>query len=144
TGLVFGDQGLLVHRSRLARAGGVPDLPLMEDVELLRRLRRSGPVCRLDATLPTSPRRYDAPGGFLAPARNALLLGLFLAGAPAPRLVALYRPDGRRPLSRGIREAERTPRGQEPKPDPQEHAGPVVDVKARNTVLVFARAPVPG
>lgn len=48
TGICTGDQGMFVHRSLLDRVGGVPRQPLMEDVELSRRLRR---LCR-----PLSPR----------------------------------------------------------------------------------------
>jgi rSAM/selenodomain-associated transferase 2 len=56
--LPYGDQGLVVRREDYARAGGYPDLPLMEDVALVRSLRRITPVHLLDAAVTVSARRW--------------------------------------------------------------------------------------
>jgi rSAM/selenodomain-associated transferase 2/rSAM/selenodomain-associated transferase 1 len=112
TGLVYGDQGLVVAADRFRALGGFPDLPLFEDVEMVRMLRRSGPVHALEAPLLTSPRRYDREGLVRRVTRNATLLALHMSGYPPRRLVRWYRP--------------------EPAPLPS------------RTLLVFARAPVPG
>ena len=62
TGICTGDQGLFVHRRLLLRSGGVPEQPLMEDVELSRRLKRlSPPVCPRIRVL-TSSRRWRRDG----------------------------------------------------------------------------------
>jgi rSAM/selenodomain-associated transferase 2/rSAM/selenodomain-associated transferase 1 len=110
TGLAYGDQGLLVSRRRWEGMGGFRPLPLMEDVEAVRRLRRTGGVARLDAPLLTSARRYREEGFLRAPARNALLLALHLAGVPAERLARWYRPRQERGLRRILLVFAKAPR----------------------------------
>ena len=62
TGICTGDQGIFVHRRLLSRIGGVPEQPLMEDIELSRKLGRlCRPVCRTE-TLQTSARRWQQAG----------------------------------------------------------------------------------
>jgi rSAM/selenodomain-associated transferase 2 len=62
TGICTGDQGVFVRREVLERIGGVPEQPLMEDVELTRRLKRQGrPLCPPIA-LTTSSRRWLRDG----------------------------------------------------------------------------------
>jgi len=58
SGVYFGDQGLFVRVAALDAAGGVPDLPFMEDVELCLALRRLGPVRLARHRMTTSPRRF--------------------------------------------------------------------------------------
>ena len=91
-GLPYGDQGLLVARETLASVGGIRALPLMEDVDLVRRLRR-GPGGRLVALAPravTSAARWEAEGWYRRSARNLLCLGLWYAGVPAEVLRRIY------------------------------------------------------
>jgi rSAM/selenodomain-associated transferase 2 len=84
-GLPYGDQGLLLSRRLYDAVGGVRPLPIMEDVDLARRLGRRR-IVLLEATVLTSARRYR--GGVLArSARNLACLGLYALGVP-PRLVA--------------------------------------------------------
>ncbi len=83
-GLPYGDQGLLVPRFLYERAGGYRPLPLMEDVDLVRRLR---PVRLLDADALTSAERWRRDGWLARSARNLACLGLYGAGVP-PQLVA--------------------------------------------------------
>jgi rSAM/selenodomain-associated transferase 2 len=62
TGIVTGDQALFATRAAFTQAGGFPDIPLMEDIELSRRLKRvSRPLC-LAARVTTSGRRWDERG----------------------------------------------------------------------------------
>jgi rSAM/selenodomain-associated transferase 2 len=62
TGIATGDQAMFATRAAFAQAGGFPDIPLMEDVELSRRLKRvSRPLC-LAAQATTSGRRWDERG----------------------------------------------------------------------------------
>ena len=62
TGICTGDQGIFVRRDALDSIGGVPLQPLMEDVELSRRLkRRARPVC-ISIPLVTSARRWQCCG----------------------------------------------------------------------------------
>ncbi|MEL7106725.1 MAG: TIGR04283 family arsenosugar biosynthesis glycosyltransferase [Pseudomonadota bacterium] len=87
-GLPYGDQGLVIHRDLLARVGGVPDLPLMEDVALARALR--GRLVMLGATAATSAARYQADGWTRRSLRNGLTLARYLTGTPPERLRAGY------------------------------------------------------
>ena len=62
TGVATGDQGIFVRRDVLERVGGIPQLPLMEDVELSRRLRASCPPICLLKRVTTSARRWEQHG----------------------------------------------------------------------------------
>lgn len=62
TGICTGDQGIYLHRSLLDAVGGMPTQPLMEDIELSRRLKRiAKPVCP-DILLGASGRRWQHRG----------------------------------------------------------------------------------
>lgn len=84
-GLPYGDQGLLIARAFYDRLGGFRPLPLMEDVDLVRRIGR-GRLVALDADAVTSAARYERDGWLLRPARNLACLSLYCAGVP-PRLI---------------------------------------------------------
>ena len=92
-GLAYGDQGLLVRRDRYDAAGGYPRTPIMEDVVLVRRLRRLGPLTRFRRAILADPRRWRREGRIRATVRNAALLLLFLAGVGPDRLARWYRPE---------------------------------------------------
>ena len=62
TGICTGDQGIFVHRTLLDAIGGVPRQPLMEDIELSRRLRRYGHPLRLRTPIGACARRWRARG----------------------------------------------------------------------------------
>jgi len=84
-GLPYGDQGLLIHRDLLASVGGMRTLPLMEDVDLVRRLGRDRLVA-LPADAVTSAEKWERQGYLLRSARNLGCLSLWFAGVP-PRLI---------------------------------------------------------
>jgi rSAM/selenodomain-associated transferase 2 len=85
-GLPYGDQGLLIERALLHRIGGIRPLPLMEDVDLIRRLGRDR-LIGLDIAAVTSAARWERDGWRRRSARNLACLALYLAGVP-PRLIA--------------------------------------------------------
>lgn len=87
TGLTYGDQGLLLSRSLYEELDGIPETPLMEDVEIVRRLRRNGGLDRIDAPVITSARRYLREGPFRALVRNAVLISLYSLGV-SPRVLS--------------------------------------------------------
>jgi rSAM/selenodomain-associated transferase 2 len=87
--LPYGDQGLLIHRSLYDHVGGYRPLPLMEDVDLVRRLGRAR-LTVLDASAVTSARRWRQDGWLRRSARNLLCLALFYAGVPVERIARLY------------------------------------------------------
>ena len=59
---VMADQGIFLRRDTLARIGGVPAVPLMEEFELCRRLRPLGRIALADATVSTSARKFRQLG----------------------------------------------------------------------------------
>lgn len=61
-GLYHGDQGMFVKRSALETIGGVPTIPLMEDVELSRRMKKVGKTKKLKSKIIASSRRMEANG----------------------------------------------------------------------------------
>ena len=84
--LPYGDQGLLIHRDLLRHVGGIRPLPLMEDVDLVRRLGRRRLVA-LEAAAITSATKWQRDGWYRRSLRNLTCLALYFAGVP-PRLIA--------------------------------------------------------
>lgn len=62
TGIATGDQAIFITRSAFDQVGGFPDQPLMEDVEISRRLRRAGAPACLRERVTTSGRRWETRG----------------------------------------------------------------------------------
>ena len=71
--------------------GGFAPLPIMEDYELVRRLRRRGAVVTLDAAAVTSARRWQRLGALRTTLRNLAMVAGFRAGVPPERLARFYR-----------------------------------------------------
>ena len=88
-GLPYGDQGLLVAAEFLAERGGVPLLPLMEDVALSRRIGRARLVA-FETRAITSAVRWRRDGWLRRSARNLLCLGLYHLGLPPWLIARLY------------------------------------------------------
>lgn len=88
--LPYGDQGLFVRREVYARIGGVPHLPLMEDVAFVARLRRAGRLAFPPVRAFTSARRWDRYGIVGTTLRNWSLLALYAAGQSPERLARRY------------------------------------------------------
>ena len=84
--LPYGDQGLLLNREFYDRLGGFNPIPLMEDVDLIRRIQNHR-LENLPALAITSAERFQKGGYILRPLRNLLCLGLFLLGV-SPRIIA--------------------------------------------------------
>jgi rSAM/selenodomain-associated transferase 2 len=79
-GLAYGDQALFARREVFGELGGYSELPLMEDVEFIRRLRRRGRLEHADIPALTSARRWERDGWIRRTAENVVLVLLFLAG----------------------------------------------------------------
>jgi rSAM/selenodomain-associated transferase 2 len=88
-GLPYGDQGLLIHRDLLREVGGMRPLPLMEDVDLARRLGRHRLVA-LPADAVTSAAKWESEGYLRRSARNLACLTLWFAGLPPSPIQRLY------------------------------------------------------
>ena len=91
TRVPHGDQAISVEARRYRDVGGFPDVPLMEEYFLLRKLKAHGIVRILPDAVKTSARRYEANGALRNAARNAFLLGLFYLGVPPRALARLYK-----------------------------------------------------
>jgi rSAM/selenodomain-associated transferase 2 len=89
-GLPYGDQGLLMSRPFYDFLDGFKPLPLMEDVDLVRRIGAKR-LTSLPSAVTTSAVRYRKGGWWLRPARNLICLGLFYLGLPAEWIDKLYR-----------------------------------------------------
>ena len=89
-GLPYGDQGLFARREVYARIGGIPHLPLMEDVAFVTRLRRAGRLAFPPVRAFTSPRRWDRYGILGTTLRNWSLLAGYAAGQSPERLARRY------------------------------------------------------
>jgi rSAM/selenodomain-associated transferase 2 len=89
-GLPYGDQGLLIHRGFYERLGGYRSVPLMEDVDIVRRIGRRN-LRSLPATALTSADKYRRDGYLVRPLLNLCMLGLYAAGVSPQRLSRLYR-----------------------------------------------------
>ena len=70
SGIATGDQALFVRRHIFEQIGGFADMPLMEDIDFSRRLKRKGATAALTATVTTSFRRWERHG----PLRTILLM----------------------------------------------------------------------
>ena len=88
----YGDQGLMLTRATYDQAGGFQSLVLMEDVDLVRRLRGVATVRILPERLEVSPRRWQRDGVLRRMLRNWILAAGYLAGVPPARLAKRYRP----------------------------------------------------
>jgi len=85
-----GDQTIFVRRSVFEAMGGFPDIPLMEDVEFSRRLKRRGAIACLRSSVTTSARKWEREG----PIRTIVLMWtlrlLYACGVSPARLHAWY------------------------------------------------------
>ncbi|MBX9618406.1 MAG: TIGR04283 family arsenosugar biosynthesis glycosyltransferase [Hyphomicrobiales bacterium] len=88
----FGDQGYFIRRSAFEQLGGFAPWPILEDVDMRRRLQRLGIFRKLDLAITTSARRFARHGPLRQQLRNCLILALYGLGMSPHRLARLYRP----------------------------------------------------
>jgi rSAM/selenodomain-associated transferase 2 len=90
-GLPYGDQGIFLSADVFRALEGFPDLPIMEDFVLVRRLGRLGKVVVLDHRILTSGRRWQRRGALKATIINQLVVAGFFLGMAPDRLARFYR-----------------------------------------------------
>ncbi len=90
-GFPYGDQGLFLEKRIFDEVGGFEELPIMEDFQLVRCLRRRGRVVTLSQGAVTSSRRWKSLGVFRTFARNQVMIAGFLAGVRPEKLAGYYR-----------------------------------------------------
>jgi rSAM/selenodomain-associated transferase 2 len=92
TRVPFGDQAIFIRRSYFEEIGGYKDIPLMEDVELMKRIRKRGDsVAIIPHKVRTSPRRYERDGVLYCTCRNMAMQVLYAWGVQPERLAKWYR-----------------------------------------------------
>lgn len=104
--LPYGDQGLLIPRSLYDEIGGFEPLPLLEDMDLLRRIGRSR-LAVLNGRAISNGDRFRRDGYLSHMARGQLALALYLIGVPVRTIAGLFgsapEPVGEPAVGRGVR-----------------------------------------
>lgn len=90
-GFALGDHGIFCRRGDFFAVGEYPIVPLMEDAELYRRLRKRGEMRQLAAKISSSPRRYEALGPYRTTFLYMLILALYVMRVPLQSLALLHR-----------------------------------------------------
>ena len=92
TRIPYGDQAIFIRRNYFNRIGGYQDIPLMEDVELMRRIRKRGDkIFIIRKRVITSPRRWEKEGIIRGTLRNWLIIFLYFMGVSPYRLSKFYK-----------------------------------------------------
>jgi rSAM/selenodomain-associated transferase 2 len=92
TRIPYGDQALFLRKDFFLNFGGFSDMPLMEDVDLMRRVRRSkGKIQIIGEKVKTSARRWEKEGVLYCTLRNWTLIVLYLFGVSPQKLARFYR-----------------------------------------------------
>lgn len=92
TRIPYGDQAIFLRRGYFHEIGRYRDIPLMEDVDLMRRIRRRGDrICILSERVLTSARRWQKEGALYCTLRNWTIFTLYTLGVSPERLVRFYR-----------------------------------------------------
>ena len=85
-----GDQAIFARRKIFETLGGFPDLPICEDLDFARRLKRAGRVACLRSEVITSARRWKKGGIMRTVLRMWIIRSLYLAGVSPVRLARMY------------------------------------------------------
>lgn len=92
TRIPYGDQAIFMRRDDFERMGGYPEIPLMEDVALMRRIKREGGrIHFIPEPVLTSSRRWEQEGILFTTLRNWLLLSAYTLGVAPDRLAKYYK-----------------------------------------------------
>lgn len=89
-GLIYGDQAQFIRRTIFEELGGFKGMPIMEDIDIFRRLKQKGRVVLLDRAVITSARRWIRKGVFVTTLTNQLYLVLYYLGVSPDKLYEWY------------------------------------------------------
>jgi len=93
----YGDQAIFIRREYFKEIGGYKEIPLMEDIDLMRRIKRSGKkIWILYDRVMTSPRRWEREGIVYCTLRNWILQILYFLGISPDRLAKFYKSEGQK------------------------------------------------
>ena len=85
-----GDQAIFVRKEIFESLGGFPDIPICEDLDFARRLKRTGRVACLRSKVTTSARRWRKGGIMRTVLRMWTVRSLYLMGVSPARLARIY------------------------------------------------------
>ncbi len=88
--LPYGDQGLFIKKDSFQKLGGFKDIPLLEDLDLVKRIKQNGPLETVGDKIVTSSRRYQRKGAFTTSLTNQFILLAWKAGWSEEKLAELY------------------------------------------------------
>ncbi len=88
--LPYGDQGIFIRKNVFAGISGYREIPLMEDVDLISRVRRIGRIVIIDKKAFTSERRWTRKGLLRTALTNQIIMLLYLLGVDPQRLYRIY------------------------------------------------------
>ncbi|RMG03033.1 MAG: glycosyltransferase [Nitrospirae bacterium] len=92
TSIAYGDQGIFLRKETFLSVGGFPDIPLMEDIEISRRLKRLGRARFITPPITASPRRFKKEGIVYTVLRDwRLALSYTIFKTPPEKLIKYYR-----------------------------------------------------
>jgi hypothetical protein len=92
TRVPYGDQAIFIRKDYFHATEGFREIPLMEDVELMRRIRKAGDrISIIPERVRTSPRRWEKEGVLFCTLRNWTLITLYFLGVPPEKLARFYR-----------------------------------------------------
>lgn len=86
----YGDQAIFLRAEDFQAVGGFPDLPIMEDVELIRRLRKRGRIRIVPVPVVTSARRWEEMGLWKTTFINQACFAAYYLGVPPSRIHDWY------------------------------------------------------
>lgn len=92
TRIPYGDQAIFIRKNCFFELGQYRNIPIMEDVDLMRRIKEGrGKIRILNCSASTSPRRWEKEGKIYCTLRNWVLIFLFLLGSKPEKLAAFYK-----------------------------------------------------
>ncbi len=89
--LPYGDQAIFVPAALFYEIGGFPEIPIMDDFELIRRLKRRGDVAVVPLPVATSARRWAGMGVIRTTLINQAIIAAYLFGVSPERIAGWYR-----------------------------------------------------
>jgi rSAM/selenodomain-associated transferase 2 len=94
TRIPYGDQAIFIRREVFDRLNGFKEIPIMEDVDLMWRIKKAGDkIYIIPEKVTTSPRRWEREGILYCTLRNWIIVILYLLGAKPEKLARHYYPD---------------------------------------------------
>ena len=96
--LPYGDQAIFIYKQAFIEVGGFANLPIMEDFEFIKRVKKQGKIAIAPGAVTTSSRRWDKLGVWQTTLINQLIIAGYYLGISPTKLGKFYRSQGRKKL----------------------------------------------